>query len=183
MYVSGQAWHPTLSPLYDLLDHTNQLFSESLWHSLSTYLLNVANVWFLTAKIFKGRIKKWWWWEWECLKVGQWMEKTHRKNPCWQRIQHMWDLPQLPLHFSANLQRNKTYLLTQSVSIKNCVWPKLWRSGIRNPGQWWPLHCSDQEEVCGQWPHIKRLKEIEEQMLQRNLPQCFKGYINSLLTI
>ena len=32
----GQWWHPTLSPLYDLLDHTNQIFSESLWHPLST---------------------------------------------------------------------------------------------------------------------------------------------------
>ena len=27
-----QASHPTLYPLYDLLDHTNQIFSESLWH-------------------------------------------------------------------------------------------------------------------------------------------------------
>ena len=34
--VRGQWWHPTLSPLYDLLDHTNQIFSESLWHPLST---------------------------------------------------------------------------------------------------------------------------------------------------
>ena len=31
-----QWWHPTLSPLYDLSDHINQIFSESLWHLLST---------------------------------------------------------------------------------------------------------------------------------------------------
>ena len=29
-------WHPTFSPLYEHLDHTNQIFSESLWHPLST---------------------------------------------------------------------------------------------------------------------------------------------------
>ena len=28
--------HPTFSPLYDHLDHTKQIFSESLWHPLST---------------------------------------------------------------------------------------------------------------------------------------------------
>ena len=32
-----QASHPTLSPLYDHLDHTNQVFSESLWHALSIH--------------------------------------------------------------------------------------------------------------------------------------------------
>ena len=26
----GQAWHPSISPLYDILDHKNQIFSESL---------------------------------------------------------------------------------------------------------------------------------------------------------
>ena len=34
--VRPQRWHPTLSPLYDLSDHINQIFSESLWHLLST---------------------------------------------------------------------------------------------------------------------------------------------------
>ena len=34
--VRVQDSHPTLSPLYDLLDHINQIFSESLWHPLST---------------------------------------------------------------------------------------------------------------------------------------------------
>ena len=29
--VSGQRWHTTFSPLYDLLYHTNHIFSESLW--------------------------------------------------------------------------------------------------------------------------------------------------------
>ena len=29
--VRGQAWHPTLSPLYDLLDYKNLIFSESFW--------------------------------------------------------------------------------------------------------------------------------------------------------
>ena len=33
----NQASHPTLSPLYDLLDPTNQIFSESLWYPLSTH--------------------------------------------------------------------------------------------------------------------------------------------------
>ena len=32
----SQSWHPTFSHLYDPLDHTNQIFSESLWHPLST---------------------------------------------------------------------------------------------------------------------------------------------------
>ena len=31
---SSQAWHPTFSPLYDLLDRTNQIFSDSSWHPL-----------------------------------------------------------------------------------------------------------------------------------------------------
>ena len=34
--VCHQAWHPSISPLYDILDHTNQIFSESWWHPLST---------------------------------------------------------------------------------------------------------------------------------------------------
>ena len=34
--VRPQASHPTLSRLYDLVDHTNQIISESLWHLLST---------------------------------------------------------------------------------------------------------------------------------------------------
>ena len=29
--VRGQAWHPTFSPQYDVLDHTNYIFSESSW--------------------------------------------------------------------------------------------------------------------------------------------------------
>ena len=32
-----QTWHPSISPLYDILDHTNQIFSESLWCPLSTH--------------------------------------------------------------------------------------------------------------------------------------------------
>ena len=35
--VRPQASHPSISPLYDILDHTNQIFSESLWHPLSTH--------------------------------------------------------------------------------------------------------------------------------------------------
>ena len=35
-YFHPQASHPTFSPLYDHLDHTKQIFSESLWHPLST---------------------------------------------------------------------------------------------------------------------------------------------------
>ena len=43
-----QAWHPILSPLYDLLYHTNQIFSESLWHPLSTDpLVNCPTIWSL----------------------------------------------------------------------------------------------------------------------------------------
>ena len=29
--VCGQAWHPTFAPLYDVLDQTNHIFSESSW--------------------------------------------------------------------------------------------------------------------------------------------------------
>ena len=32
-----QAWHPLLCPLYDLSDHTNWIFSESLRHPLSNH--------------------------------------------------------------------------------------------------------------------------------------------------
>ena len=35
--VRPQAWHPSISPLYDILDHTNQIFSESLWRPLPTH--------------------------------------------------------------------------------------------------------------------------------------------------
>ena len=35
-FHSLHQWHPTLSPLYDHLDHTNQIFAESVWHLLST---------------------------------------------------------------------------------------------------------------------------------------------------
>ena len=35
--VRPQASHPILSQLYDLLDHTNQVFCESLWHALSIH--------------------------------------------------------------------------------------------------------------------------------------------------
>ena len=46
--VRGQAWHPTLSPLYYLLDHTNQIFSESLWHPLSADPPTTCPLHFLT---------------------------------------------------------------------------------------------------------------------------------------
>ena len=144
--------------------------------------------------------------------MGQWLEKTHAGKGSSSLSHHMWNLPQLPLHFSANLQRNKTSFL----SIKNYVWPDLLRSGgaqgsgsfeiLRGPGirkmrdqevprdqdllrsggaqgLLWPLI---RREVYGlEWPYIKRLKVIEKQMMQRNLPQCLKEYINSysLLTI
>ena len=35
--VRPQTWHPSISPLFDILDHTNQIFSESLWCPLSTH--------------------------------------------------------------------------------------------------------------------------------------------------
>ena len=35
-FCRPQRWHPTFSPRYDLSDQTNQIFSESLWHPLST---------------------------------------------------------------------------------------------------------------------------------------------------
>ena len=31
--------HPIVSPLYDVLDHTNQLFSESLLHSTTGFYM------------------------------------------------------------------------------------------------------------------------------------------------
>ena len=34
--VIPHRWRLHISPLYDVLDHTNQIFSESLWHPLST---------------------------------------------------------------------------------------------------------------------------------------------------
>ena len=36
--VRHAAWHPSFSPLYHLLDHTNLLFSERIWHPLPTTL-------------------------------------------------------------------------------------------------------------------------------------------------
>ena len=44
-------------------------------------------------------------------------KKTHAGKGSSSLSHHMWNLPQLPLYFSANLQRNKTSFL----SIKNCV--------------------------------------------------------------
>ena len=33
---SSQLWHPSFSPLYDVLNLTTHIFSESLWHVLFT---------------------------------------------------------------------------------------------------------------------------------------------------
>ena len=35
--VRPQTWHPSISPLYDILDNTNQIFSENQWRPLSTH--------------------------------------------------------------------------------------------------------------------------------------------------
>ena len=40
--VRPQASHPLLSPLYDLLDHTNHIFSESLCHPWSIHMPSLA---------------------------------------------------------------------------------------------------------------------------------------------
>ena len=37
LFVRHQAWHPSISPLYDILEHTSQIFSESLWRPLFTH--------------------------------------------------------------------------------------------------------------------------------------------------
>ena len=211
-----------IEKLQNTLEHVWGIIWGMSWHVLgiiwgmsgasSGALLNVANVWFSATKIFKGRIKND---DDESGSVSEWdsgWKKTHAGKGSSSLSHHMWDLPQLPLHFSANLQRNKTSFL----SIKNCVWPDLLRSGgaqgsgsfeiLRGPGirklrdqevprdqdllrsggaqgLLWPLI---RREVYGlEWPYIKRLKVIEKQMMQRNLPQCLKEYINSysLLTI